>query len=155
HQDLIEITRPYFTLVANRRITKLLAGELLFLQTDISCYAFSRKGVSKFEGPHIGGMPSRQRDELILIAQSAEFLIKCGDCLVVEVLLPVKGWRTVVRQEFAWELPVDGPGEFFGLGQVRPRCLEPENIRVGSIGQSSRYGRRDAVLHLVVALSGS
>src|SRR5215471_13818161 len=101
--------------------------------------------MSKLEGPDVGGMPSGQRDELILVAESTELLIEVGNCLVVEVLLPVERRRAIVGQEFAGELRMNGLCEFLCFRQVRSRCLEPEDIGVGTIGKRSGNCRGDSV----------
>ena len=60
-------------------------------------------------------MKAGERDELKLVAHGAELALKFRDRRAVEFRLPIEGRRTVVGEQFAWELFVDGVGELFRL----------------------------------------
>src|SRR3989449_11679908 len=82
-------------------------------------------------------MEGRERDELELVAHRAEVLLERGDLRLGEVLLPVEGRRTVVREQLARELGVHRLGEAAGFLDVGLRGLEPQEVRGRRIGEGA------------------
>ena len=56
-------------------------------------------------------MDTRQRDELVLVTEFAQFVLEPGDGPVIEVLLPVETRGTVIGQQFVRVLRQYGLGE--------------------------------------------
>src|SRR2546426_6654021 len=93
-------------------------------------------------------MEGRERDELELVTHAAELLLERGDLGLGEVFLPVEGRRTVIREQLARELGVNGLAEAAGFLDVGLRGLEPQEVRVRRVGERARDRGLHAVLDL-------
>src|SRR6266481_2004496 len=93
-------------------------------------------------------MEASQRNKLEFVAHFAEFLLEVGNSHIVELLLPVKRRRAVVREQLARELRVDGVGELARFGKVGCRGLAPKHVGIGRIRQAASNGCVDAAVEL-------
>ena len=78
--------------------TLIHGGKLGFLQLDERLHVLARIAMSQVEHRVVEAVETGQRDELKLVAHRTKLFLEFGDRRVVEILLPVKRWRAVVRQ---------------------------------------------------------
>src|SRR6266478_8442685 len=93
-------------------------------------------------------MEASQRNKLEFVAHFPELLLEVGNSHIVELLLPVKRRRAVVREQLARELCVNGVGELPRLGKVRCRGFAPKHVGIGRIRQAASNGCIDAPVEL-------
>mmetsp|Transcript_1804 Transcript_1804/g.2609 ORF Transcript_1804/g.2609 Transcript_1804/m.2609 type:complete len:435 (+) Transcript_1804:320-1624(+) len=151
----IEVTSTNETLVGGGLVTILLRGELVGLELRVGGH--TSLGVLLGEAEHavVEGMETGKGDELELVAEGTEGLLEGTDLLIAKELLPVEGRRAVVGEELAGELGVDGSGELLGLLHVGLTGLEPDEIGIGSVGETTSNGGINATTDAVEALSGA
>src|SRR3981081_535587 len=85
-------------------------------------------------------METGQRDELEFIAYGAQFFLEPGDGGIVQLFLPVEGWRAVISQHLAGEFRMDRIGKLLRESQVRLAGLAPYQVDIRAIRQ--RPGNR-------------
>src|SRR4051812_4419319 len=100
-------------------------------------------------------METRQRDELEFVAHRAEFALELGNCVVVQLALPVERRRTVVSQHLAGELLMNSLGKMTSFIQVRLARFAPDQISIRRISQAAIDGLIEAVTYVEETFSGA
>ena len=94
-----------------------------------------------------------RRDELESVTHRRECLLELSDRRIVQVS-PVEFRRATVGEQLAGVLRVDDVRERAGLGEVRRRGLQPQQVGVGRVGERARDPRVHAGLHEVEPFRG-
>src|SRR5688572_31154007 len=76
-------------------------------------------------------------DELELVAHGAELTLELGDRLVVELLLPVEGRRTIVGEQLARMDRVNAFREAARFLEVRLRSFAPNQVGIRRVCDST------------------
>ena len=118
---VVEVTCADFLLVRHEGVALVACCEFRLLHHfHVVLHAFAASVcMGELEGVVPVDMDAGQRDELVLVAQCGQLFLEGSDLAVVEVLLPVKRWRAVVRQQLA------GGRQRAQLARIhgRSRCL--------------------------------
>src|SRR5215207_3580532 len=123
--------------MASGRIAVGLRRELLDLQLRIGRHAALAVASRQLEHSVVELVEAGQGDELELVAHGAELALEALDRRLVELLLPVEGWRAVIGKHLARESLVHRFGEDAGLLEIGIRRLPPEEIRVAGVGETA------------------
>ena len=100
-------------------------------------------------------MEAGEGDELELVAHGGEVFLEGVDLGLGEFGAPVEGGGTVVGEELAGELGVDGGGELFGFGYVGFGGLAPDDVGVGGVGEAAGDGAVDTTVDAAEAFDGA
>src|SRR5689334_14309261 len=89
----------------------------------------------------VEGVKAGEGDELELVAHRAELPLKARDGRVIEMLFPVEGRRTVVREKRVWKLLLDPFGELLCLREIGRRRFAPNNVCIRRVRKTTRDRR--------------
>src|SRR5579859_339575 len=151
----VEISSAHFALVLCCGVAIWLSGELLLLKRGVCRHPVFAIAAGELEHTVVQRMKACQRDELEPVAHCAQLVLEAGDRRAVKLLVPVKGWRAVVGQEFLGKLGMDGIGKTPGLLEVWLRCFAPDQIGVGCVRATTGNRRIKSPAEFEEALSRS
>src|SRR4029077_9185803 len=97
---------------------------------------------------------ARESDELEAETHRRELALELRDGRIVELPLPIEGWRAVVGEQLAGKLRMDPLGELARFLEIGLGGLAPEQISIQRIGAAARDRRGHAGLHREEAFAG-